>query len=199
MTDATILPILKSRIQSLNVNIVDEDLTPQDTSYLRYNSLNTLWQTTPQERIRAIVAGVETYLFPAQYTVSAANGYVILSVARAATDIVRADYTFFPFSDAELTSIIASARSQIGNLIFRPITEPYNITYQEAIIKKCYTICIRKLQFPTIKYFSLSVDGRTISKENQVTQCNVLIEGNEKELLQDINVLRYYNKDNILT
>ncbi len=198
MVDNDILTILKSRIQSMQISIVDEDLTPYDTNYLRYNSLNTLWQTAPQEKIRVIVSGVETYLFPADYTVNTAGGYVILDVARSATDTVRADYTFFPFTDAELTSIIYSARLQVGNLIFRKINSPYNDTYQEAIIKKCYTICLRKLQFPTIKYFSISIGGRSISKENQVTQCETLIKGNEEELLKDINVLRYYNKDNVL-
>lgn len=198
MTDADLLPIVKSRIQSLQINIVDEDLVPHDVAYTRYDSPNQQWLSAPPESIRKIVAGVETRLFPAQYTVNTTNGYVTLGSALTANDVVRVNYTFFPFPDAELTSIIGSAREQVSSLVFRAVAEPYDSCYREAIIKKCYTICIRKLQLPTIRYFSISIGGRTMGKEQQVTMCQALIDGNEKELLQDLNVLRYFNKSNPL-
>lgn len=198
MVDTDILPILKSRISTLQINIVNEDLTAYDVNYKRYNSINPLWVPYPPENVRVIVAGVETKMLPSTYAVNSAGGYITFGSARASTDVVRADYSFFPFDDTELTSIIDSARKQISSLVFRTITEPYSDTYQEAILKKCYTICLRKLQMPTPRYFSISVGGRTMGKENQVTQFETLIEGNEKELLPLLNVLRYFNQSNKL-
>jgi len=201
MNEAALVTVLKERLGKLTYDIIDEDLTPNDTSYLRYNSVNTVWVTSPPERIRTIdVNAVETVLPTTAYTINAAGGYITFSSARNDTDTIRADYSFFPFTDAQLLSIVQSATKQIKVLIFRPI-DSTNIAeaYQEAILKKCYTIALREMQFPTIKYFSISIGGRSMSKEAQVTMIETLLASNEKELLQDINTLRYFDKTNVLS
>jgi len=201
MTESGLVTILKERLIRLTYDIVDEDLIANDTGYRRYNSVNTNWVSSPPERIRFIdIDANETIFTPSEYVVSATDGYITLNSARVDTDTIRADYSFFPFTDAQLLSIVQAGRRNVQVVIFRPI-DATNIheNYQEAILKKCYTIALREMQFPTIKYFSISIGGRSISKEGQVTMINTLIDSNEKELLQDINTLRYFDKTNILS
>lgn len=200
MTISDLLVTLKERLSKFTCSVIDENLTARDTSYLIYNSTSKSWLEFPSERIRVInLSGVETFLPKSEYVVNRDDGYVTLNVARLASDIVRADYEKKPFSDAELTSILASAVKQIRVLSFHNINV-LNIheNYSEAVIKKAYTIALREIQFPTTKYFALNIAGRSIDKSTQVTQINTLIDSNEKELTADINAIRYYDKTNII-
>lgn len=201
MTIPDLLVILKDRLGKFTCSIVNEDLTPENISYLRYNSVNGNWLTTPQEKIRVIdTNGLETYIFPSDYTVNATNGYIVFSIARSATEIIRADYSIAPFTDTELTSILNSALKQIRVLIFHAIDEgDISVNYSEAIIKRAFTIALREIQFPTTRYFAINIAGRSIDKSQQVTQIESLITSNEKDLLQDINALRYFDRTNILS
>ena len=200
MNEAGLVTLLKNRFSKFSFQIVDEDLVANSATYLRYNSPNKIWLTFPTPNVRGIIDAVETPIPASAYTVYATDGYIVFSVARGATETIRVDYSYFPFTDEELLDFVQSAEKQLQMLTFHSIdTTNIHPDVQEAIIKKCYTLAIRKMQFPTVKYFSISVGGRTISKENQVAQCNQLIDDNEKELLMDINALRYFNKTNILT
>lgn len=201
MNETELSVILKERLSKLTFDIVDEDLTAIDTNYRTYKSVNLNWVASPPERIRWIDSNaIENSVLPSEYSVDVTNGRITFTTARNNSDVVRADYSFFPFTDAQLLSITQAARKQVQVLIWREID--WNIihaNYQEAVLKKCYTIALRELQFPTIKYFSISIAGRSISKENQVTMIGTLIDSNEKELLSDINALRYFDKTNILS
>jgi len=200
MTESDLVIVLKDRLSKLTFDIIDEDLTPNDNQYKRYNSVNTNWVVSPPQRVRFIDSnGVENAQTTTDYTVTLADGYVTFGTAKNDTDVIRADYSFFPFTDAQLLSIVQSARKQLQVLTFRPITSSSIAEgYQEAILKKCYTIALREMQFPTIKYFSISIGGRSMSKEAQVTMIETLIKGNEDDLLKDINAIRYFDRTNVL-
>jgi hypothetical protein len=200
MDESGLVTILKERLSKLTYEILDEDLVANDTVYKRYNSVNINWVASPPERVRWIDSnGVENLAAPADYTVTLAGGYITFTTAKTNSDVVRVDYSFFPFSDAQLLSIVQSARKQIQVLIFRPVDATVIPEgYQEAVLKRCYTIALREMQFPTIKYFTISVGGRSMSKENQLVMINGLIESNEKDLLQEVNALRYFDRTNVL-
>jgi len=201
MNELGLVTVLKDRLSKLIYDIVDEDFTAYDTNYKRYNSVNINWVSSPPERIRVIdTDGHEEVIAQADYTVNLAGGYITFSTAKDNTDIIRGDYSFFPFTDAQLLVIVQGARKQMQVSLFRTVNAsdiPEN--YQEAILKRCYTIALREMQFPTTKYFTISVGGRSISKENQLVMINAMIESNEKDLLQDVNVIRYFDKTNTLT
>jgi len=201
MNESGLVTVLKDRLSKLVFDVVDEDLSAYDTNYKRYNSVNVNWVSSPPERIRLIdTNGVETLLLSSIYTINQTGGYITFTDAKNDNDVIRADYSFFPFTDAQLLSIVQAARKQLQVLLFRTIdASSIADNYQEAILKKCYTIALREMQFPTIKYFAISIGGRSISKENQVTMTNTLIDNNEKELLMEINTLRYFDKTNTLT
>ena len=200
MNEAGLVPILAERLEKFSYEIVDEDLAPDTTAYLRYDSLNKEWLGFPREKVRVIAAGVETYIFPTDYVVNIADGYITFSVARSATDTIRVDYFCKPFSAAQLLSIVQAGRKQMQVISFHTI-DPNDIpeNYQEMIIKRCYTIALRELQFPAVKYFSISVGGRTMDKSTQVATINAMIESNEKDLLSEINAVRYFDKTNVIT
>jgi hypothetical protein len=201
MTDSGLVTVLKDRLNKFTYDIVDEDLAAENDTYKQYNSVNTNWVSSPPPSVRAItIAGVETVILPATYAVNQVSGYITLNVARAATDVVRADYSFFPFTDAQLLDIVDAAIAQVQVLIGKTVS-PSDIpaNYQEAVLKKAYVLALREMQFPTIKYFTISVGGETMGKENQVTMINAMIESIEKELLPEINALRLFDRTNVLT
>ena len=199
MTIADLLIILKERLSKFTCNIANEDLVAHNTSYLRYDSANLNWLTFPVPSVRSIVSGVETPIAQSAYAVTAASGYITFTVARTATEVIRADYWMSPFTDAELTSVLTSSLNQIRMVTFHRINETdFSVDYSEAIIKRAYTVALREIQFPTTKYFALSVAGRSIDKGTQVTQIEALITSNEAELMKDINALRYFNRVDIL-
>jgi hypothetical protein len=221
-----LVTFLKARLSKFTYDIVDEDLTADAVSgysgsgysggyIFQYNSLNKNWVIDPPERIRWMDIGNKEHLImPAEYIISYTGGYITLSTPKLTGDIIRADYSFFPFTDAQLLSIVQSAYKQIETLIFKPIPigasgysgisgysgasgysgKYFYEEYREVILKRCYTIAVRMMQFPTIKYFTISIGGRSIGKENQVTMCNTLIDDNEKELMVEINALRYFDR-----
>jgi hypothetical protein len=200
MNETELSVLLKERLAKLTYEILDEDLTAYNTSYLRYNSVNTDWVASPPERIRWIDSnGIENVVLQADYTVNTSGGYITFNSAKGEADTIRADYSFFPFTDAQLLSIVVSARKQIQVLLFRPVSAAdINENYQEVLLKRCYSIALREMQFPTTKYFSISVGGRSISKENQLTMINTMIESNEKDLMADVNSIRYFDRTNTL-
>jgi len=200
MNESGLVTVLKKRLDKFSFQIVDEDLQAHNSSYLRYDSPSLNWLAFPAPNIRGIISAVETRILSSAYTVSAADGYITFSIARAANETIRADYSYFPFTDAQLLDFVQSAIKQIQVLIFHSIdSNDIHADYQEAILKKCYSLAIRTMQFPTVKYFSISIGGRSIGKEGQVAQCNQMIDDIEKELLMDINALRYFNKTNVLS
>ena len=200
MVIADLLPILKVRLNDLSYRIVDEDLVPSSHSYVQFNSQHKLWLGFPPERVRKIDSNaVETLYFPADYTLSVINGTVSLNTPVTSTDVIRADYSFFPFTDEDLMDKLNAGKQQVQVLTFHTIPDNFNIDYSEAILKKSYVDLLRAMQFPTTKYFSVSVGGRTMDKSTQVTNMNAMIESIEKDLLLLVNSLRYYNKTNVLS
>jgi len=201
MTIADLLVIFKERMNKFVLFAVNEILIAHDTDYKRYDSTNKNWIAFPAENIKVVgLTGTETHIYPVDYGVAYVDGYITFNVARLSTDVVKADYSKIPFSDADLTSILESALKQIRVLTFHTIdVTNFSENYSEAILKKAYTIALRELQFPTTKYFALSIAGRSIDKSTQTTQINLMIESNEKELLEDINAIRYFDKTNTLT
>ena len=200
MTIADLLVIFKERFSKFSCSVVAEDLVAHDTSYLRYDSGNGNWDEPPLENIKVVnILGVETHIYPTDYTVDRAEGFITFTTPRVSTDIVRADYNKRPFTDAEITSILNSALVQVRVMCFHPITASFfSENYSEAILKKAYTIALREMQFPSTKYFAISISGRSIDKSNQVTQIEALIASNEKDLMQDINAIRYFDKTNVM-
>jgi len=201
MTIADLLVTFKERFSKFTCSVVNEDLIPIDTTYLVYASGSKNWTDTPLEKITVVnTSGVETHIYPADYTVDRAEGRVTFAVARLATDIVRASFSKRPFTDDEITSILTSAFTQVKLLSFHIINfdiSNFHVNYSEAILKRAYTIALREIQFPTTKYFAINISGRSIDKSTQVTQIEALITSNEKELFQDINAIRYLDKTNI--
>lgn len=200
MTIAEMLVILKERLSKFTCSVANEQLSPNDVAYARYNSATKNWIATPAPKVRVGSAGVETLIFPTAYTVDYTGGFITFSVARASTDLVYADYEKSPFIDSELTSMLESAVKQIRVLTFHAIeSSDIPVNYSEAIIKKAIIIALREIQYPTTKYFAISIGGRSIDKSQQVTQIESLIASSETDLMKDINVIRYYDKTNILT
>lgn len=155
------------------------------------------WVEPPQHKIRTIDENaVETRKFEtADYTLDKADGKVTFNTT--VTDVVEADYTFFPFTDSQLNEAGKDALIELGVLIYRNINE-LNIPedYRPAICKRLYTNILKVLLLEARDFFSVAVGGRTIDKTNIVPQINAIIEQNEKQLQAEINVFRHFNKTN---
>ena len=221
MKESDLSATLKTRLSKLVYNIDGDVLTANDNNYLQYNSDNSNWQTV-QQIVVTHIDGTKTVIASTGYTANLTSGYITLNSAILSTDVVTADYSFSPFSDDDLLSILRSAEKQVQTLIYRPVICPLGYSgfsgfsgcpgfvssgysgyyildnYAEAILKKSYTIALREMQFPTIRYFSISVGGRQISKEKQVEMIEVIIKSNEEEVIKDINAIRNFDKTNVL-
>ena len=112
---------------------------------------------------------------------------------------MQADYTFFPFTDSQLSEMVKQALTEICNLTYRHI-DPNDIgqKYLPSICKRLYTNVLKSLQLRAKDFFSVSVAGRTINKASIVSQTNEIITLNETQLTPEIEALRYYNQSNRL-
>jgi len=199
MTIADLLVLFKERLGKFQCSVVDDVLTPDDVTYTKFNSGNQNWVDLPEPEIRVIASGVETYIFPTEYVVDSAAGSITFNTARTSTDVVKGSYSIKPFTDDQLTSMLSQSTREIQVLTFHNINfADISPNYSEAIIKKALTMALRTIQIPSTKYFSISISGRTMDKSQQVTQIEALITSNEKELLMDINAIRYFDKTNVL-
>jgi hypothetical protein len=185
----TMLPYLYSRI-------ADEELRP-NADNKTYTSKHLNWLLIPDPKIVTINSlGIETLRYKTtDYTLDAPNGTI--TFGSAVTDTVRASYNCLPLSDTQLIDITRKSFNEISSLIFRTI-DANNIhpDYQVAICKRMYTNVLRVLLLEARDYFSVSVGGRAISKTNIVPQILEIINEHEKQLQEEINVLRSFNKTN---
>lgn len=183
-------------LSMLYVRIIGEDLRPNADNKVFVAKYNN-WKDNPAPRVTTISSlGVETVKFEGtDYTVSHTGGTV--TFATATTDIVRADYMYFPFTEQQLSRFGLQALREISVLIYRPINpDCIHFDYAAAICKRIYTLVLKALLLEARNYFSVSVGGRSINKTNIVGQLNVIIEQNETQLQDEINVLRTFNKTN---
>lgn len=184
-------------LNKLICRIVDEDLCPVDTSNAVFDAKRGVWQTFPAPKIFTIDStGVKTQLFtPADYDVQFLAGRVDL--VTPTTSIVRASYTFFPFTDPQLTNFVLHSIDEISVLVYRPINKD-NIPadYRPAICKRLYTNVLKALLLEAKDFFSVSVSGRSVNKAPIAGQINTIITQNETQLQAELNMLRHYNKTN---
>ena len=186
---------LKVVIREVIVSIRDEDLAP--TSALPatvFQARHKNWRSFPVTQVRTIdsLAG-ETLLFtPADYSIDSANGAVTL--VTATSDIVRATYDYNAFTDDELEDQLESARAEIENAVGRTISSPFHESYSQAIVKRAYTNLLKTLQAEARDFFSVSIAGRSVDKNQVVDHFIKIIEGNEEQLSTELNGLRYYNR-----
>jgi hypothetical protein len=192
---SSLLPSLKSRLRDLTIGIKDEDLVPASAlPSTTFKSRHKNWKSFPVPLIRKIdAAGIETLLHsPADYSLNLTDGEVTLT--SATSDIIRASYNFDPVADSELMDELESARKEVSTLVFRTI-DPLDVheSYSEAITKRAYTNVLKKLVVDARDFYSISIAGRSINKDSIVQHYNQIIEQNEKQLLSELNILRYYN------
>jgi len=183
-------------LSMLQIRIMEEDLRPSADNKT-FTSKHPTWLASPAPKITAINSlGVETLKFiTTDYVQNLVNGSVTFGTAT--TDIIRADYFYFPFTDAQLADIAMHSLQEISVLIYRPINE--NLIEQDYLTPICqrlYTNVLKALLIEARDYFSVSVGGRTVNKTNIVGQINAIIEENEKQLQEAINTLRIFNKTN---
>lgn len=183
-------------LADLAIFICDEDLCPDSTNTV-FTSRHKNWLTGPAPKIFTIDdTGIETLIFtPADYTISIVNGSVQLTAST--TDTVRANYSFFPFTDPQLVELAKEALREISVIIYRPIN-PDNIEkdYRPAICKRLYTNTLKALLLEAKDFFSVSIAGRSISKTTIVSQINAVIDQNETQLLTELQSLIHHNRTN---
>ena len=184
----------------LSCRIVEETLIP-DASNEVFSSKNTDWLAIPSPVINIIDStGVKTLqIEDTDYTVDLLSGKITF-LSPPVTGTVQADYTFFPFTDTQLTEMVKQALLEICNLTYRHI-DPNNINekYLPPICKRLYTNVLKSVQLRSKDFFSVSVAGRTINKSSIVSQTNAIIDQNEKQLNPEIEALRFYNQSNRIT
>jgi len=183
-------------LSMLYVRIVSEDLRPSADNKT-FVAKHSDWLENPKPRVIAINSlGVETLKFATtDYTVSFTGGTITFPTAT--TDLIRADYYYFPFTDQQLSNFAWQALREISVLIYRPINpDRIHYDYAVAICKRLYTNVLKALLIEARDYFSVSVAGRSINKTNVVTQLNAIINQNEVQLQAEINMLRTFNKTN---
>ena len=177
----------------LRCNVVDEDLLSNQAG-TTFKSKNSDWLSSPSPRVRLIDdSGVESLKFEtADYTVNYEDGSI--TFGSAVTDIVRVDYSFFPWGTEQLTEFVASAISELRVLIYRPVDENnIHSNYRPVICRRTYTKLLEDLLGAAKDYFSVSVAGRNINKSTVVSQINLVIDQNEKQFMQLVEALRHYN------
>ena len=186
-------------LQNLSVCIIGEELRPNEANTV-FVSQHLNWLASPDPRITTIDNNAIEILRheTTDYTLDLTGGSV--TFLSATTDIVRADFVYFPFTDEQLTEMVKQALKEIEVLIYRKINpEQIHEDYIPAICKRLYTNTLKSLLLEAKDYFSVSVGGRTINKTNIVGQFNEVINQNEQQLQAEIAVLRDYNKtDRIL-
>lgn len=180
----------------LQIRIVEEDLRPSADNKT-FTSKHPTWLASPAPKIITINdLGIETLRFiTTDYSQSLTNGSVTFGTAT--TDIVRADYYYFPFTDAQLADLTMHSLQEISVLIYRPINEnEIAQDYLTPICQRLYTNVLKALLIEARDYFTVAVGGRTVNKANIVSQITGIIEENEKQLQEAINTLRIFNKTN---
>lgn len=180
----------------LYCHVVDEDLRPNQAKTV-FSSNHANWLSFPAHKIITINGlGIETLKHAGtDYTASLPAGTVTFGAA--VNDIVRAEYYSFPFTDQQLVDLTTKSIQEVSVLIYRPINEN-NIPqdYLPVICKRLYTNVLKALIIEARNYFQVSVAGRSINKTNVVQQFSAIIEQNEKQLMEEIEPLRHFNKTN---
>jgi len=182
----------------LYVRIADEELRPNQARTV-YSSKYHNWLLVPDPMIVVINSlGIQTLKYKTtDYIINDVDGTITFWTPLASTDIVRASYYYLPISDTQMINLTRKSLVEISVLIFRKIDEnSIPPDYQVAICKRLYTNVLKVLILEARDYFSVSVGGRMISKTNIVTQFTTIIEENEKQLQEEINILRTFNKTN---
>ena len=142
----------------LSCQVIEEILIP-DASNAVFSSKHIDWLAVPSPLIHTIDnTGLKTLkIQDTDYTVDLTSGKITF-LSPPVTDEVQADYTFFPFSDTQLTEMVKQALTEIGTLIYRHIDpENINSTYLPPICKRLYTNILKSLQLRSKDFFSVSV------------------------------------------
>jgi len=191
----TLTQVCKANLlQNLNCRIVDETLCPDKDNKI-FSSQHKNWIGSPQPKIKKVNSnGIETALFEStDFTLSLNDGTVTFSTA--VTDTVIASFTFFPFTDAQLTDLVKQSIVEVRVAIWRPI-DPDKIAedYIHTICKRLYTNVLKSLLLEAKDFFSVAVAGRQINKTNIVPQINTIIDQNEKQVQTEFYALRNFNR-----
>ncbi len=187
----------QNMLRFLNCQIVEETLIPDANSQV-FSSKHTDWISEPSPVISIIDnTGLSTLqVQDTDYTVDLTSGKITF-LSPPITGTVQASYTFFPFTDTQITEMVKQALLEICNLTYRHIdSNNINEKYLPAICKRLYTNILKSVQLRSKDFFSVSVAGRTINKASIVSQTDQIITQNESQLTPEIDALRYYNQSN---
>ena len=188
-----------SLLSGLSVEIIEEDLRPTTDGGQTYEGKYNNWLPEPKPRIRVIsTTGTETLLFAGpDYTIDYANGEILLASTPAVGETIRADYYYSPMTDSVVESLFKLSVAEIGTTIRRTI-DPEDVSddYHAMVCKRLYTHVLENLMLEARNMFSVSVAGRSISKDQIVENLRKSIEANEKQLKSDINAVRLWPRAN---
>jgi hypothetical protein len=178
----------------LQIEVVDEDLRQESAGGVTYFGKYRTWKAEPKPRIRKVnpTTAAETLLFEDEYAIDLAAGEVTLDAVT--TDIVRADYFFSPLNDTLIERLMEHSVQEISNLLGRVI-DPLNIPeqYHVTICKRLYTNVLKALQVEYHDFYSISISGVSISKDNVPKNTDLIIKQNETQVMEEINALRLWN------
>jgi len=195
-TISLLTPECLALLVGLQIEVVDEDLRQKTTGGTTYFGKYRTWKAEPKARVRKVnpITGVETLLFAdgTDYTLDLIAGEVELSTIT--TDTVRADYFFSPLNDVLIERLMQESVQEVSNLIGRVI-DPLAIPdqYHPVICKRLYTNVLKTMQIEYHDFFSISIGGVNISKDNVPKNTDAIIKQNEVQVMEEINALRLWN------
>lgn len=190
----------ESFLSTLCVNILDQDLTPTISGGTVYATGSTNIKQDPPPFVRTIdpSTNVETPLFEGtDYTVNYITGEITLAVATS--DIVRVDYSYRPLSDVAIDTLFNLSIQEVAVLIRRKI-DPQSIPaeYEPAICLQLVMNVIKTLMLLTRDFFTVSVAGKSVSKNNVPAAYELIIKEYQSQLMAQVNQLRHWNTTNRL-
>jgi len=203
LSPATVLQLgdeCKALLTGLYIEIIEEDLDKDTkTTTTVYKARYSNWLAVPRPKIVKIdTSAVKTLLYASDdYTLDLEAGEVTLAAPLSAGEILRADYFFQPLNSVILDRLLAKSVKEVEVLIHRPIDDSNVLRdYKSAVCKRLYTNVLKNLALEARNYFSISVGGRAISKEQIQSHLQGMWGLNEKDLAAEITQLREWNKTN---
>lgn len=195
-------PDVQALLHGLSVEIIEEDLVfvelgsgSSEIFAAKYRN----WIAYPVPRIRTIaVDGTTTLLIQGtDYTVDADNGRITIIAGTEDGVVVRADYYYAPITNELLEQYLSLSVAEIAAAIYRPIdVSAIHPAYLPTVGKRLYTYVLVGLIMEARNFFSLSVAGRSIQKNDVVTNLEKAVEVNEELVQKGINALRLWSPAN---
>ena len=196
LSDETLLPrCSQAFLTTLTIEVCDQDLVASTAGGTNYESGNKNWDSDFPVEVHKVnpTTGVEVLLYEGtDYTVNYPDGEIDLTVVT--TDIIRVDYTYRPLSDETRGTLLAQSIVEVSNLIRRPIDRhnvPYE--YETAICLQFVMNVMKTLLLETRDFLSVSVGGKSISKENVPKTFETIIGVYEEQLMGQVRQLRQWN------